>query len=30
VSVLRRRAAGDKITQRVIDVGFRLIARESA
>jgi LacI family gluconate utilization system Gnt-I transcriptional repressor len=30
VSVLRRRAAGEKITQRVIDVGFRLIARESA
>lgn len=30
VSVLRRRAAGERITQRVIDVGFRLIARESA
>jgi LacI family transcriptional regulator, gluconate utilization system Gnt-I transcriptional repressor len=30
VSVLRRRAAGEKIAQRVIDVGFRLIARESA
>jgi LacI family transcriptional regulator, gluconate utilization system Gnt-I transcriptional repressor len=30
VSVLRRRAAGEQITQRVIDVGFRLIARESA
>ena len=30
VAVLRRRAAGEKITNRVIDVGFRLIARESA
>lgn len=30
VAMLRRRAAGEKITQRVIDVGFRLIARESA
>jgi LacI family gluconate utilization system Gnt-I transcriptional repressor len=30
VSVLRRRAAGEQIVQRVIDVGFRLIARESA
>ena len=30
VAVLRRRAAGEKIAQRVIDVGFRLIARESA
>ena len=28
--VLRRRAAGEPVTQRVIDVGFRLIARESA
>ncbi len=30
VAVLRRRAAGDQITERHIDVGFRLIARESA
>jgi len=30
VSVLRRRAAGEEITRRVIDVGFRLVARESA
>lgn len=30
VSVLRRRAAGERITQKVIDVGFRLVARESA
>ncbi|MEO8308001.1 MAG: LacI family DNA-binding transcriptional regulator [Pseudomonadota bacterium] len=30
VSVLRRRAAGEKITEHIIDVGFRLIARESA
>lgn len=30
VAVLRRRAAGESTTQRVIDVGFRLIARESA
>jgi LacI family gluconate utilization system Gnt-I transcriptional repressor len=30
VSVLRRRAAGERIPQRVIDAGFRLIARESA
>jgi LacI family gluconate utilization system Gnt-I transcriptional repressor len=30
VGVLRRRAAGEKITNRVIDVGFRVIARESA
>lgn len=30
VAVLRRRAAGERITQKVIDVGFRLIARESA
>jgi LacI family gluconate utilization system Gnt-I transcriptional repressor len=30
VAVLRRRAAGEPVTQRVIDVGFRLIARESA
>lgn len=30
VSLLRRRAAGEKIETRVIDVGFRLIARESA
>jgi LacI family gluconate utilization system Gnt-I transcriptional repressor len=30
IAVLRRRAAGEKIVNRVIDVGFRLIARESA
>jgi LacI family gluconate utilization system Gnt-I transcriptional repressor len=30
VGVLRRRAAGEKIANRVIDVGFRVIARESA
>ena len=30
VAVLRRRAAGEEITQKVIDAGFRLIARESA
>ena len=30
VAVLRRRAAGERITNKVIDVGFRLIARESA
>ena len=30
VAVLRRRAAGERIAQKVIDVGFRLIARESA
>jgi LacI family gluconate utilization system Gnt-I transcriptional repressor len=30
VAVLRRRAAGETITGKVIDVGFRLIARESA
>ena len=30
VAVLRRRAAGERIVQKVIDVGFRLIARESA
>jgi len=30
VAVLRRRAAGEQITKKVIDVGFRLIARESA
>jgi LacI family transcriptional regulator, gluconate utilization system Gnt-I transcriptional repressor len=30
VAVLRRRAAGEKIAERVIDTGFRLIARESA
>jgi len=30
VAVLRRRAAGERIAPRVIDVGFRLIARESA
>ena len=29
VSVLRRRAAGEQITQRVIDAGFRLIARKA-
>jgi LacI family gluconate utilization system Gnt-I transcriptional repressor len=30
VDVLKRRAAGEKIANRVIDVGFRIIARESA
>jgi LacI family gluconate utilization system Gnt-I transcriptional repressor len=30
VAVLRRRAAGERIDPRVIDVGFRLIAHESA
>lgn len=30
VAVLRRRAAGERIAHKVIDVGFRLIARESA
>jgi LacI family gluconate utilization system Gnt-I transcriptional repressor len=30
VAVLRRRANGERIAQKVIDVGFRLIARESA
>jgi LacI family gluconate utilization system Gnt-I transcriptional repressor len=30
VAVLRRRAAGEHIARTVIDVGFRLIARESA
>jgi LacI family gluconate utilization system Gnt-I transcriptional repressor len=30
VAVLRRRAAGEQIVDRHIDVGFRLIARESA
>lgn len=30
VAVLRRRATGERIAQKVIDVGFRLIARESA
>lgn len=30
VAVLRRRAAGERVASRVIDVGFRLIARESA
>lgn len=30
VAVLRRRAAGERITNKVIDVGFHLIARESA
>jgi LacI family transcriptional regulator, gluconate utilization system Gnt-I transcriptional repressor len=30
VAVLRRRAAGEVIAKTVIDVGFRLIARESA
>jgi len=30
VNVLRRRAAGETIAERHIDVGFRLIARESA
>lgn len=30
VAVLRRRGAGEAVTQRYIDVGFRLVARESA
>lgn len=30
VSLLRRRTAGEKIENRLIDVGFRLIVRESA
>ena len=30
VAVLRRRANGERIAHKVIDVGFRLIARESA
>jgi LacI family transcriptional regulator, gluconate utilization system Gnt-I transcriptional repressor len=30
VAVLRRRAAGERVPRQVIDVGFRLIARESA
>jgi LacI family transcriptional regulator, gluconate utilization system Gnt-I transcriptional repressor len=30
VEVLKRRAAGEKIVNRSIDVGFRIIARESA
>lgn len=30
VAVLRRRAAGEKVTERIIDIGFRVIARESA
>lgn len=30
VTVLRRRAAGEQVPQRLIDVGFRIIARESA
>jgi LacI family gluconate utilization system Gnt-I transcriptional repressor len=30
VAVLRRRASGERVAQKVIDVGFRLIARESA
>ncbi|HVY80441.1 MAG TPA: LacI family DNA-binding transcriptional regulator [Steroidobacteraceae bacterium] len=30
VAVLKRRAAGETINERVIDVGFRIIARESA
>jgi LacI family gluconate utilization system Gnt-I transcriptional repressor len=30
VAVLRRRAAGERVPRSVIDVGFRLIARESA
>ena len=30
VNVLRRRAAGETIAERHIDVGFRLVARESA
>jgi LacI family gluconate utilization system Gnt-I transcriptional repressor len=30
VAMLKRRAAGETITERTIDVGFRIIARESA
>ena len=30
VSLLRRRASGEKLPSRLIDVGFRIIARESA
>lgn len=30
IAVLRRRAAGEAVPRQVIDVGFRLIARESA
>jgi LacI family gluconate utilization system Gnt-I transcriptional repressor len=30
IGVLRRRAAGEQVAERHIDVGFRLIARESA
>jgi LacI family gluconate utilization system Gnt-I transcriptional repressor len=30
VAVLKRRAAGETIGERIIDVGFRIIARESA
>ncbi|HWL63805.1 MAG TPA: LacI family DNA-binding transcriptional regulator [Steroidobacteraceae bacterium] len=30
VAVLRRRGAGERVPRQVIDVGFRLIARESA
>ncbi len=30
VAVLRRRAAGEQFIEKIIDVGFRLIARESA
>jgi LacI family gluconate utilization system Gnt-I transcriptional repressor len=30
VAVLRRRGGGERVPRRVIDVGFRLIARESA
>lgn len=30
VAILRRRAAGERVPRSVIDVGFRLIARESA
>jgi len=30
VAMLRRRASGERVAQKVIDVGFRLIARESA
>lgn len=30
VAMLKRRAAGETITERVIDVGFRIVARESA
>ena len=30
VALMRRRSAGEHIASRMIDVGFRLVARESA